>query len=66
MPELENASSADAQPETAEPKVHRALEANPGATTAILAKAAGVGRSTASKILSRWAAEGLATRTTGK
>ncbi|MFG1645556.1 hypothetical protein ACGFMK_35190, partial [Amycolatopsis sp. NPDC049252] len=31
-----------------------------------LAKAAGVGRSTASKILSRWAAEGLATRTTGK
>ena len=66
MPETKNTSSTDVQPETAEPKVRRALEANPGATTAALASAAGVGRSTASKLLSRWAAEGLVTRTAGK
>jgi predicted transcriptional regulator len=66
MPETKNTSSTDAQPETAEPKVRRALEANPGATTAALASTAGVGRSTASKLLSRWAAEGLVNRTTGK
>ncbi|RSD16309.1 MarR family transcriptional regulator [Amycolatopsis eburnea] len=66
MPETKNTSATDAQPETAEPKVRRALEANPGATTAALASAAGVGRSTASKLLSRWAAEGLVTRTAGK
>ncbi|WP_439382123.1 MarR family transcriptional regulator [Amycolatopsis lexingtonensis] len=66
MPETKNTSSTDVQPETAEPKVRRALEANPGATTAALASVAGVGRSTASKLLSRWAAEGLVTRTAGK
>jgi Tfp pilus assembly major pilin PilA len=66
MPETKNTSATDAQSETSEPKVRRALEANPGATTAALASAAGVGRSTASKLLSRWAAEGLVTRTTGK
>ncbi|WP_284747711.1 MarR family transcriptional regulator [Amycolatopsis sp. RTGN1] len=66
MPETKNASATEAQPETAEPKVRRALAANPGATTAALASAAGVGRSTASKLLSRWAAEGLVTRTAGK
>ena len=66
MPETKNTSATDAQPETAEPKVRRALAANPGATTAALASAAGVGRSTASKLLSRWAAEGLVTRTAGK
>ncbi|UOX90391.1 hypothetical protein MUY14_07130 [Amycolatopsis sp. FBCC-B4732] len=66
MPETKNTSATDAQPETAEPKVRRALEANPGATTAALASAAGVGRSTASKLLSRWAAEGMVTRTAGK
>jgi predicted transcriptional regulator len=65
MPGSKNAST-NIQPETAEPKVRRALEANPGTTAATLASAAGVGRSTATKILSRWAAEGLATRTAGK
>ncbi len=59
-------ASTNIQPETAEPKVRRALEANPGTTAATLASAAGVGRSTATKILSRWAAEGLVTRTAGK
>lgn len=58
--------SSNAKPETAESKVRRALEANPGATAARIANEAGVGRSTATKILSRWAAEGLVTRTTGK
>lgn len=52
--------------EPAESKVRRALVANPGATAATLASTAGVGRSTATKILSRWAAEGLAVRTDGK
>lgn len=66
MPETQNTQPNDAKPETAEAKVRRALEAHPGETTANLATAAGVGRSTASKLLSRWAAEGLATRTTGK
>src|SRR5690349_4036094 len=54
--------STNTKPETAEPKVRRALEANPGATAARIATEAGVGRSTATKILSRWAAEGLVTR----
>ncbi|MFF1608850.1 hypothetical protein ACFVYA_13815 [Amycolatopsis sp. NPDC058278] len=66
MPETKKTPATDTQPETAEPKVRRALEANPGATTAALASAAGVGRSTASKLLSRWAAEGLVTRMAGK
>ncbi|QKV80716.1 helix-turn-helix domain-containing protein [Amycolatopsis sp. Hca4] len=65
MPETKN-TSTKAQPETAESKVRRALEANPGATAAQLAEGAGVGRSTATKILSRWAADGMVTRTTGK
>jgi predicted transcriptional regulator len=56
----------NAKPETAESKVRRALEAAPATTAIKLASAAGVGRSTATKILSRWAAEGLVTRTNGK
>ncbi|MEU8632709.1 helix-turn-helix domain-containing protein [Amycolatopsis sp. NPDC048633] len=65
MPETQNPPSNDTKPETAEVKVHRTLEANPGTTTANLAKTAGVGRSTASKLLSRWAKEGLVIRSTG-
>ncbi|MEU5259764.1 hypothetical protein [Amycolatopsis sp. NPDC021455] len=56
----------DTKPETAETKVRRALKEHPGTTAATLASAAGVGRSTATKILSRWAAEGLVIRTDGK
>src|SRR4051812_31728107 len=66
MPENEKTQPNDTKLETADTKVRRALEAEPGATAAKLASAAGVGRSTATKILSRWAAEGLVTRTTGK
>ncbi len=41
---------------TTEDKVRAALTANPASTTAALAMAAGVGRSTAAKILARWGA----------
>ncbi|MDT8916057.1 hypothetical protein [Amycolatopsis sp. PS_44_ISF1] len=50
---------------TTEDKVHPALAAIPGSTTAQLAMAAGVGRSTAAKILARWAREGTVIRTAG-
>ncbi|WP_116051507.1 hypothetical protein [Amycolatopsis palatopharyngis] len=48
-----------------EDKVRTALADNPGSTTAKLAMAAGVGRSTAAKILARWDRDGTATRTAG-
>lgn len=50
---------------TADDKVRTALAENRGATTAALAIAAGVGRSTAAKILARWDRDGSALRTTG-
>jgi DNA-binding MarR family transcriptional regulator len=58
--------ACDTPPVTAETKVHVALHDNPGATTTELAKVAGVGRSTAAKILARWAAGGVLIRTAGK
>jgi hypothetical protein len=66
MSQNKNDQPNQVKPETAESKVRRALEAYPGTTAANLASIAGVGRSTATKILSRWAAEGLVTRTDGK
>ncbi|OXM59577.1 hypothetical protein [Amycolatopsis vastitatis] len=48
-----------------EDKVHAALAATPGSTTATLAIAAGVGRSTAAKILARWDRDGTVIRTAG-
>ncbi|MGW3960142.1 helix-turn-helix domain-containing protein [Amycolatopsis sp. NPDC005003] len=66
MSQNKNDQPNQIKPETAESKVRRALEAYPGTTAANLASMAGVGRSTATKILSRWAAEGLVTRTDGK
>jgi predicted transcriptional regulator len=66
MPKNQNPPSNDTKPETADTKVRRALEANPGTTAAHLASVAGIGRSTATKILSRWVKEGLVIRTTGK
>ncbi|UOX88414.1 hypothetical protein MUY14_43175 [Amycolatopsis sp. FBCC-B4732] len=67
MPSTLDTATNDAKPETAETKVRRALEAAaPGATAAKLASAAGIGRSAATKVLSRLAAEGLVTRTAGK
>lgn len=50
---------------SAEDKVRSALGANPGTTSAALAIAAGVGKSTAGKILARWHRDGLVDRTTG-
>ncbi len=50
---------------TTEDKVRAALTANPASTTAALATAAGVGRSTAAKILARWGRDGTAIRTAG-
>ncbi|MEV0704882.1 helix-turn-helix domain-containing protein [Saccharopolyspora sp. NPDC050389] len=46
-------------------KVWAALHANPGATTIDIAEAAGVGRSTAGKILATWAKDGSVTRISG-
>lgn len=60
------ADTDDVQPPTAETKVRDALRDNPGTTVAALAIAAGVGRSTASKILVQWEKEGTVTRTAGK
>ncbi|OXM44512.1 hypothetical protein [Amycolatopsis alba] len=50
---------------TTEDKVRAALTANPASTTAALAMTAGVGRSTAAKILARWGRNGTAIRTAG-
>ncbi|AIG80487.1 Hypothetical protein AJAP_38505 [Amycolatopsis japonica] len=50
---------------TTEDKVLAALTANPASTTATLATAAEVGRSTAAKILARWGRDGTAIRTAG-
>ncbi|MCR3721123.1 hypothetical protein LY15_003110 [Prauserella flava] len=50
---------------TAEDKVRAALAANPGTRTGALAKIAGVGRSTAAKILVAWDRDGTAVRTPG-
>ena len=48
-----------------ETELWQALLDNSGSSAAELASAAGIGRSTASKILVRWEQEGLATRTAG-
>ncbi|MDX3192942.1 helix-turn-helix domain containing protein [Streptomyces sp. MN03-5084-2B] len=50
---------------TTEEKVRAVLAAKPGSTTAELALAAGVGRSTAAKILARWDRDGAAVRAAG-
>ncbi|MBN6034135.1 hypothetical protein [Amycolatopsis sp. 195334CR] len=51
--------------QTTEDKVRAALATTPDSTTAALATAAGVGRSTAAKILARWGRDGTAIRTAG-
>jgi hypothetical protein len=48
-----------------EDKVRAALAERPGSTSAELAKTAGVGRSTAGKILARWDRDGFVVRTAG-
>ncbi|MGW5053968.1 MarR family transcriptional regulator [Actinokineospora sp. NPDC004072] len=49
----------------AEDKLWAALHAHPTSTAAALSAAAGIGKSTAQKILSRWAVEGGVSRTAG-
>lgn len=48
-----------------EEKLWKALLHNPGSTAAALSVAAGIGKSTAPKILNRWERDGLVTRTPG-
>ncbi|WP_238412897.1 MarR family transcriptional regulator [Saccharothrix deserti] len=55
-----------AKPRTdTEEKLWQALRDNPGSTAAALSTAAGIGKSTAPKLLTRWEKDGLVTRTTG-
>ncbi|MFT7837745.1 MarR family transcriptional regulator [Saccharothrix sp. BKS2] len=48
-----------------EEKLWQALLDDPGSTAAVLSTAAGIGRSTATKILARWDKDNLVTRTPG-
>ncbi|MGX7829009.1 hypothetical protein ACTG9Q_28370 [Actinokineospora sp. 24-640] len=61
------ASATDpAKPRTeTEEKLWQALRNNPGSTATALSTAAGIGKSTAPKILTRWEKDGLVTRTSG-
>ena len=59
------ADSGSRDASTAEDKVRAALADKRGSTTAEVAMAAGVGRSTAAKILARWGRDGTAIRTAG-
>jgi len=55
-----------AKPRTdTEEKLWKALRDNPGSTATALSAAAGIGKSTAPKILTRWEKDGLVTRTAG-
>jgi DNA-binding MarR family transcriptional regulator len=55
-----------AKPRTeTEEKLWQALRNNPGSTATALSTTAGIGKSTAPKILTRWEKDGLVTRTAG-
>jgi hypothetical protein len=55
-----------AKPRTeTEEKLWQALRDNPGSTATALSTTAGIGKSTAPKILTRWEKDGLVTRTAG-
>jgi predicted transcriptional regulator len=55
-----------AKPRTeTEDKLWQALRNNPGSTATALSTAAGIGKSTAPKILNRWENDGFVTRTAG-
>ncbi|PSL51376.1 winged helix DNA-binding protein [Saccharothrix carnea] len=55
-----------AKPSTeTEEKLWQALRNNPGSTATALSTAAGIGKSTAPKILTRWEKDGLVARTAG-
>ncbi|WP_414944863.1 hypothetical protein [Amycolatopsis sp. cmx-11-32] len=61
---VDDSDDTQKTPATAD-KVWAALAADPGATTARLAAAAGVGRSTAAKILAQWGRDGTVIRASG-
>lgn len=59
-------TSVSATPRTdAERKLWQALLESPGSTATALSGSAGIGKSTAPKILARWEKDGLVARTTG-
>lgn len=61
-----NPASDPAKPRTeTEEKLWQAVRDNPGSTATALSTAAGIGKSTAPKILTRWEKDGLVTRTAG-
>ncbi|MFS8104677.1 MarR family transcriptional regulator, partial [Lentzea alba] len=61
-----NSATDTAKPRTeTEEKLWQALRDNPGSTATALSTAAGIGKSTAPKILARWEKDGLVTRTAG-
>jgi biotin operon repressor len=62
---LPDATPATAGRTGAEDKLWATLHAHPSTATATLAVLAGIGRSTAGKILTAWAAEGCVARTSG-
>jgi predicted transcriptional regulator len=63
---VSTAATDPAKPRTeTEDKLWQALRDNPGSPAAALSTAAGIGKSTAPKILTRWEKEGLVARTAG-
>src|SRR6476661_2494250 len=65
VPESTDLTGATTARTETEDKLWEALRANPNSTAADLSTDAGIGRSTAAKILARWANEGSVTRTSG-
>lgn len=65
VPESTDPTAATTSRTETEEKLWEALRANPNSTAADLSTDAGIGRSTAAKILARWANEGSVTRTSG-
>lgn len=62
--DVPDAGPASSRAASAAEKLRAALRAHPGSTSAELAVAAGIGRSTATKLLARWATDNLVARTT--
>ena len=65
VPESTDPTGATTSRTETEDKLWEALRVNPNSTAADLSTDAGIGRSTAAKILARWANEGSVTRTSG-
>ena len=63
--ESSDPTAATAARTETEDKLRQALGANPFSTAVEVSSVAGIGRSTAAKILARWANEGIVTRTPG-